>query len=148
MSEVDRERFARVGEIDEALRRIASDRYPLPFTQEEYESRLQRCREAMAATNIDLLYVTWPEGHCYLHGYEVSWLRANSARKWFPYAATAIHVDHDRLIFLGGEYAVLLRRRIAGRFSEAACTRQPDMKCSPPEISPLPRLTCSRAQAG
>jgi Xaa-Pro dipeptidase len=106
MTERDPKRFQAVGEIEEALRRIPSDRYPLAFSDAEYADRLKRCREAMAAARIDLLFVTWPEGMCYLHGYEVSWLRANSAKRWFPYTATAVHVDFDRLILLGGEDAV------------------------------------------
>jgi len=57
----------------------------------------------MSRRGIDLLYVTAPEGHCYLHGYEVTWYQAASTRHWIPATATAVHVDRDRLIFLGGE---------------------------------------------
>ena len=57
----------------------------------------------MARRGIDLLYVTAPEGMCYLHGYEVTWYRAASTTHWLPATATVVHVDHDQLIFLGGE---------------------------------------------
>jgi Xaa-Pro aminopeptidase len=98
--------FAQVGEIEESLRRTPAARYPLPFGRAEYAERLNRCREEMARRRVDLLYVTMPEGMCYLHGYEVTWFKAASTRHWVPSTATAVHVDHDRLIFLGGEDAV------------------------------------------
>jgi Xaa-Pro aminopeptidase len=60
----------------------------------------------MSKLGIDLLYVTLPEGMCYLHGYEVTWYRAQSQKRWFPVTATAVHVDQDRMIFLSGENAV------------------------------------------
>lgn len=97
------EAFAYVAEIEASLRATSTRSYPLPFDQEEYRSRLTRCREEMGRRGIDLLYVSAPEGHCYLHGYEVSWYQAASTRHWIPATATVLHVDHDRLIFLGGE---------------------------------------------
>jgi Xaa-Pro dipeptidase len=60
----------------------------------------------MSRLGVDLLYVTLPEGMCYLHGYEVTWYRAQSQKRWFPVTATAVHVDHDRMIFLSGENSV------------------------------------------
>lgn len=101
-----RDLFAAVQDIEASLRRIPTREYPLPFSRQEYASRLERCREEMARRRIDLLYVTMPEGMCYLHGYEVSWYQAASTRHWVPVTATAVHVDHDRLILLGGEDAI------------------------------------------
>jgi Xaa-Pro aminopeptidase len=98
--------FAGVHDIDPSLRSIPVDRYPMPFSDQEYADRLTRCRQAMARQGIDLLFVTWPEGMCYLHGYEVTWYRVNSGRQRPPTMGTAVHVDHDRLIFFGGENAV------------------------------------------
>jgi Xaa-Pro aminopeptidase len=95
--------FADVLDIEDSLRRIPTEQYPLPFSEQEYADRLTRCREAMSKMGIDLLYVTWPEGMCYLHGYEVTWYQAASTTKWYPFTATAVHVDHDELLFLGGE---------------------------------------------
>ena len=94
--------FAAVTDIEEDLRRIPSDQYPLPFSEQEYGSRLTRCREMMSQMGIDLLLLTWPESHCYLHGYEVTWYRTF----WTPLITTAVHVDEDRLIFYDGESAV------------------------------------------
>jgi Xaa-Pro aminopeptidase len=98
--------FAGVRDIDPSLRSIPVDRYPMPFSDQEYADRLTRCRQAMAKLGIELLFVTWPEGMCYLHGYEVTWYRVNSGRQRPPTMGTAVHVDHDKLIFFGGENAV------------------------------------------
>jgi Xaa-Pro aminopeptidase len=91
--------FQGVRPIEDRLRRIPSDQYPLPFTEQEYADRLRRCKEAMAKAQIDLLLVTWPEGLCYLHGYEVTWYRTY----WTPLTVTAVHVNQDKMIFYGGE---------------------------------------------
>ena len=95
--------FTHVHAIEAELRRTPTKDYPLAFSPEEYANRLTRCREEMAHQGIDLLYVTMPDGMCYLHGYEVSWYKAASTTNWFPASATVVHVDHDRLIFLAGE---------------------------------------------
>jgi Xaa-Pro aminopeptidase len=97
------EAFLQVAKIDASLCATPTRSYPAPFEADEYLHRLTRCREEMSRRGIDLLYVTAPEGHCYLHGYEVSWYQAASTRHWIPATATVVHVDHDRLIFLGGE---------------------------------------------
>jgi Xaa-Pro aminopeptidase len=98
--------FAKVQDVPDNVRRIPSDQYPLPFSDQEYNDRLKKTREKMSQLGIDLLYVTLPEGHCYLHGYEVTWYRAQSQKAWYPMTATAVHVDHDQMIFIGGENAV------------------------------------------
>jgi Xaa-Pro dipeptidase len=100
--------FAGVRDIEESLRRIPIEQYPKPFTEDEYQNRLTRCREAMSARDIDLLFVTTPEGMCYLHGLESTWYRAHSSRQWPPLIGTAVHVDHDRCVhFSVGEVALL-----------------------------------------
>jgi len=95
--------FTNIAEIDAALTRTPTHSYPVAFEPDEYQRRLTRCREQMSALGIELLYVTAPEGQCYLHGYEVSWYQAASTRHWIPATATVVHVDHDRLIFINGE---------------------------------------------
>jgi Xaa-Pro aminopeptidase len=116
--------FARVQDIPESVRRMSSDQYPLPFSDQEYKDRLRKTREKMSELGIDLLYVTLPEGHCYLHGYEVTWYWAQSPKAWTPTTATIVHVDHDRLIFLNGENPVPSwatdRRRIPGGSPDGA----------------------------
>jgi Xaa-Pro aminopeptidase len=98
--------FARVRDIEDSIRRIPSDKYPQPFSDAEYADRLKKTRAMMSELGIDLLYVTLPEGHCYLHGYEVTWYRAQSQKAWFPSTATVVHVDHDKVIFLNSEMQV------------------------------------------
>jgi Xaa-Pro aminopeptidase len=95
--------FGNVTEVQPSEFRIPTRLYPLGFSETEYNDRLTRCREEMANQGVDLLYVTSPEGMFYLHGYEVSWYRAASSRKWFPATATVVHVDHDYVILLDGE---------------------------------------------
>src|SRR5262249_48098832 len=97
---------ARVQDIPDGVRRIPSDKYPLPFSDQEYKDRLRKTREKMSQLGIDLLYVTLPDGICYLHGYEVTWYRAQSQKAWFPQTAAAVHVEQDKLMFLGGENPV------------------------------------------
>jgi Xaa-Pro aminopeptidase len=64
---------------------------------------------------IDLLWTGWPDAMLYLHGYEVTWYRPNRN----PRAGTAVHVGHDKQIFLGGEDVVFSaakdRRPIPGQ---------------------------------
>ncbi len=95
--------FSGVKPMDASQCRVPTRHYPLAFDTAEYKARLERCRQEMARQNIDLLYITQPEGMFYLHGYEVSWYRASATKKWFPATATAVHVDHDYLILLDGE---------------------------------------------
>jgi Xaa-Pro aminopeptidase len=77
---------------------IAERRKLIPFSTEEYAARLERVRRLMERSGLDLLFVTAPEGMCYLHGYEARWYRSHSTRAWPPFAGTAVHVDHDRPI--------------------------------------------------
>jgi Xaa-Pro aminopeptidase len=98
--------FGRVKDIPDNVRRVPSDKYPLPFSDSEYADRLKKVREKMSQLGIDLLYVTLPEGLCYLHGYEVTWYRAQSQKAWYPMTATAVHVDRDQMIFYASESVV------------------------------------------
>ena len=77
---------------------IEERRKLIPFSAEEYATRLARVRKLMERSGLDLLFVTAPESMCYLHGYEARWYRSHSTRVWPPFAGTAVHVDHDRLI--------------------------------------------------
>ena len=76
--------FAQVKDIPDNVRRVPGDKYPLPFSDQEYTDRLKKVREKMSQLGIDLLYVTLPEGLCYLHGYEVTWYRAAVAESVVP----------------------------------------------------------------
>ena len=98
--------FASVREADPRLRSIPNESFPLPFSEQEYADRLKSCREAMSKAGIDLLWITRPEGICYLSGYACTWYVASSTRKWTPHTGAAVHVDHDNFILFGGESAV------------------------------------------
>lgn len=69
-----------------------------PFPEEEYRARLDRVRQEMSRSAIDLLYVTTPEAICWLHGYKTSWYKANSPRRYPQLYGTAVQVDHERCI--------------------------------------------------
>lgn len=73
--------------------------YWRPFSDAEYNQRLQGTRERMAKDGIDLLYVTSPDSFCYYTGYQATWYRAQSTTRLPAQAALVIHVDHDDFIF-------------------------------------------------
>jgi Xaa-Pro aminopeptidase len=112
--------FGDVKEIADSERRVPSDQFPAPFSDQEYADRLAKCRKAMSNMRIDLLWAGWPDSMCYLHGYEITWYSPSRN----PRAGTAVHVDHDKLIFLGGENAVFSaakdKRAIRGQGGDGA----------------------------
>ncbi|MBF0560593.1 MAG: aminopeptidase P family protein [Alphaproteobacteria bacterium] len=67
----------------------------IPFSLSEYEERWHRVRLMMSEERIDLLFVTGPEGICYLHGHQANWYQGNSPKEWPAISGTAIHVNHD-----------------------------------------------------
>ncbi len=87
---------------------IADTEFQRPFDDEEYQSRIDRTREWMAREDVDLLYVTSPEGMCYYTGYQATWYRSHSSTRWPALAALVIHADHQDPIFYDtiGEYLV------------------------------------------
>ena len=107
--------FSLVQEIPDHETRTPSDQYPPPFDDQEYADRLTRCRQAMSDMGVDLLWTGWPDAMLYLHGYEFTWYSYNRN----PRTGTAVHVDHDKLIFLNGEDVVFSaakdRRRARGQ---------------------------------
>ena len=107
--------FSLVQEIPDHETRTPSDQYPPPFDDQEYADRLTRCRQAMSDMGVDLLWTGWPDAMLYLHGYEITWYSYNRN----PRTGTAVHVDHDKLIFLNGEDVVFSaakdRRRARGQ---------------------------------
>jgi Xaa-Pro dipeptidase len=94
--------FANLKAMPDHETRSPSDRYPPPFSDQEYTERLARVRQAMAKERVDLLWTMWPDAMLYLHGYEVTWYSPSRN----PRTGTAVHVNHDKQIFLGGENVV------------------------------------------
>ena len=70
----------------------------IAFSAAEYHERIRRVRKRMAKENIDLLYVTVPDHVAYLHGYMISWYKANGPMRYPQLYGTAIHVDSDEFI--------------------------------------------------
>ena len=73
----------------------------VPFSEQEYKSRLDRIRAVMAREKIDMLYLTLPESIYYVSGYRSIWYQAQSAPSWIPLSGVAVHVNHDEFIFFG-----------------------------------------------
>lgn len=71
----------------------------VPFTLEEYRSRVARVREAMGRAGIDLLYCSAPNSLYYLTGYQNMWYQAESPAEWPPLTGLAIRQDADNIIF-------------------------------------------------
>ncbi len=95
-----------------------------PFTREEYQGRLARIRERMAAENIDLLFLTSPEAINYVSGYQCEWYQAQSPKQWPATSGIAIHVDHDRFIHFDTE-----REQVLARY----CSVAEDIRIFPPD---------------
>jgi Xaa-Pro aminopeptidase len=83
----------------------------IPFSRDEYASRLTRLREAMAQDGIRTLLLSSPEAMYWLHGLSLRWYKAQSPREWRPLTCTAVNVDSDTFIqFEGMEHSEMLRR--------------------------------------
>jgi Xaa-Pro dipeptidase len=70
----------------------------VPFTREEYRQRLQKTRQVMAKTSIDVLWLQTPESICYLSGYALTYYRSQPSIGVIPVSGIAVHVDHDDFI--------------------------------------------------
>lgn len=81
-----------------------------PFTADEFQNRLTRLRQKMAAAKIDMLYLMAPESMYYLSGYQAEWYQAQSPQAWPASSAIAVHVDHDKYILFDSEREAVLGR--------------------------------------
>lgn len=80
------------------------------FSLAEYRERWARLRAAMAAAEVDCLYLTAPESINYLTGFAAEWYQANGPKEWMPASGVAIHVDHEEPVqFETLEEATLLQ---------------------------------------
>ena len=70
----------------------------IPFSDEEFQHRWHRIRQAMSKQDIDLLFLTSPEAIYYVSGFQSEWYQAQSGRAFPPSSGVAIHVDHDNTI--------------------------------------------------
>jgi Xaa-Pro aminopeptidase len=85
------------------LREKAAELYrpamQVPFTLQEYESRVAKVRDLMEKNKIDLLYCSSPVSLFYLTGYQNMWYQAESPLDWPPLSGLAIRRDADKIIF-------------------------------------------------
>jgi Xaa-Pro aminopeptidase len=81
---------------------VAVDKVTPAFPAAEYADRVRRVRELMARDKIDLLWVTSPEGMCYLHGLQLGWYQSHSPKDMLPISGTAVHVNHDVPVHFDG----------------------------------------------
>ncbi|MEY9863827.1 Xaa-Pro aminopeptidase [Catenulispora sp. GAS73] len=80
--------------------RLAERPRTLPFTVEEYRSRLDRMHAQMAADEIDTLILTSPDALCWLTGYSGRWYRSHSSTRFPSVHCVVVHLGHDRLFFV------------------------------------------------
>ena len=82
----------------------------VPFSEQEFAGRLERIRAAMAAAEIDCLFLTSPESMYYVSGYICMSYQTESPLEWPPANGIAVHVDHDRFIHFETEREAVLTR--------------------------------------
>jgi Xaa-Pro aminopeptidase len=80
----------------------------VPFGREEFAERLERIRVAMETENIDLLFVSAPEGLYYVSGFLSDWYQAQSPMIWPPTSGIAIHRESGRTIHFETEAEEML----------------------------------------
>jgi Xaa-Pro aminopeptidase len=96
--------------LEDGQSRLATFEPTIPFSREEYASRLQRLRKAMADTGVQTLLLFSPEAMCWLHGLSLRWYKSGGPRQWPPLTCCAVNVDSDKIIaFEGEEHAEMMR---------------------------------------
>ncbi len=80
----------------------------VPFSEAEFAERLAHIRAAMEARNIDLLFVSAPEGLYYVSGFLCEWYQAQSPVIWPPASGIAIHRESGRTIHFETEMEEVL----------------------------------------
>ena len=80
----------------------------IAFASEEFDARLERIRAPMADKDIDVLFVSAPEGLYYESGFLSEWYQAQSPAIWPPASGIAIHRDSARTIHFETEMEEVL----------------------------------------
>ena len=70
----------------------------LPFSREEYLSRVERLRAGAEADGIDLLWITTPDAVCWMHGFLASWYKGNAPMRYPQCWGTALHTASGRFV--------------------------------------------------
>ena len=87
----------------------------LPFTAEEYRSRLDRLVGMASEEGLDLLWITSPEGVAWTHGFFASWYKGQAPMRYPQCYGTAVHVASGRFIHFDNptEEPVLARTSVS-----------------------------------
>lgn len=72
--------------------------WPQAFPADEYQSRIGKLREALAAQNLDAIYVTIPADITYLCGYDMIWYHLHNL------IGLLVRADDDATVFFDGRY--------------------------------------------
>jgi Xaa-Pro aminopeptidase len=70
----------------------------LAFSDEEFQSRLQRIRARMDKDDVNVLWLMAPESLYYVSGYKCIWYQAQSPKQWPATSGIAIHKDREDFI--------------------------------------------------
>ena len=65
----------------------------LPFTREEYLSRVERLCISMRSAGVDVLWITTPDAVCWMHGFLASWYKGNAPMRYPQCYGTALHAE-------------------------------------------------------
>jgi Xaa-Pro aminopeptidase len=94
---------------DDVLRNCTPD-LEVPFPVEEYDARLKKVQARMAKDDIEVLFVSAPEGINYLSGYQCEWYQAQGAKQWPATSGIAVHVGKPEFILFDTEREWVLSR--------------------------------------
>lgn len=76
----------------------------LPFSAEEYASRLSALRAAMFENGIDVAIITAPDTMAWLHGYRSRWYRQHTSTSLPPAQCTVVHVSDGEPFIIDSRY--------------------------------------------
>ena len=75
----------------------------VPFSFQEYKTRLNRIRAKMEEEGLDVLFLSAPESICYVSGHQSTWYQGQAPTEWYPGSGIAIHVDADEPLHFESE---------------------------------------------
>ncbi len=86
-----------------------------PFTQDEYQARLDRLLGMAREQGLDLLWITSPEGVAWTHGFFASWYKGQGPMGYPQCYGTAVYVESGRYIHFDNptEEPVLARTSVS-----------------------------------
>ena len=86
----------------------------LAFSRVEYEAREAKLKKLLQRERIDLLWLTTPDAVAWLHGYVVSWYKANAPMRYPQLYGTAVPANASGLLHFDNpsEEAILARNSV------------------------------------